>query len=298
MTGVVKVTKHLQNGVHDPVHFGKKGLGYQHDFHYSRVTVRHAFLVSIGAKTCILHSPFFVCLFFVYPSSSAQGLPGRTQRRPARLLVGLTFTQRRYTGVVDAAWITELVASPWLFPLLFALVVVDAFLVIVPSETAVVALAAVSGATGNPSLVVLILVATCGAIVGDSLCYFLGRRVGFERWEWQRRGRLGSAIDRARSAIHTRPAVLIFTARYVPFARIAVNTTAGAARVPYGKFLPLSVAAGCGWALYNSLVGMYFGRVLSDNPVAAILISVAVAITLGVIVDAIASRLTRLSRRH
>jgi membrane-associated protein len=199
---------------------------------------------------------------------------------------------------VDASWITELVASPWLFSVLFAMIVVDAFVVVVPSETAVVALAAISGATGDPSLWALIPIATSGAIIGDSLSYLVGRRVGFERWEWQRSGRRGAAIQRARSAIHTRPAVLIFTARYVPFARIAVNMAAGASRLPYGKFLPLSAAAGCGWAVYNSLVGLYFGRILQNNPIAAIAISVAVAITLGIAIDFTASLVSRRIERN
>jgi len=199
---------------------------------------------------------------------------------------------------VDASWIADLVTSPWLFPVLFAMVVIDAFVVVVPSETAVVALAAISGATGNPALWVLIPVATAGAILGDSLSYALGRKVGFERWEWQRSGRRGAAVQRARAAIRSRPAVLIFTARYVPFARIAVNMAAGASRLPYGTFLPLSVAAGCGWALYNSLVGLYFGRVLENNPIAAIAASVAVAITLGIAIDFVASQISLRMERN
>ncbi len=180
--------------------------------------------------------------------------------------------------------------SPWLFPALFALVVGDAFLVVLPSETVVVALAALSGATGTPSLLVLIPVAAAGAIVGDSLCYFIGRAVGHERWAWQSRGRLGAAIARARQTVLDRPAVLIFTARYIPFARIAVNLSAGAAGLAYRRYLPLSAAAGLGWAVYNCLIGLFFGNLLSATPLLAIAISVVVAIALGVVVDLIARR--------
>ena len=96
-----------------------------------------------------------------------------------------------------------LVESPWLFPLLFALVIGDAFLVVLPSETVVVALAALSGATGTPSLWLLIPVAAAGGIVGDSLCYLIGRAVGHDRWAWQSRGRLGAAIGRARQTVRS-----------------------------------------------------------------------------------------------
>jgi len=183
-----------------------------------------------------------------------------------------------------------LAESPWLFPLLFALVIGDAFLVVLPSETVVVALAALSGATGTPSLWLLIPVAAAGAIVGDSLCYLIGRAVGHDRWAWQSRGRLGAAIGRARQTVLSRPAALIFTARYIPFARIAVNLSAGAAGMPYRRYLPLSAAAGLGWAVYNCVIGLFFGSLLASTPLLAIAISVVVAIALGITVDFVVRR--------
>lgn len=189
-------------------------------------------------------------------------------------------------------WLIGLAGSPWLFPALFGLVVLDAFLVIVPSETAVVALGALSGATGTPPLALLIPVAAVGAIVGDSVCFAIGRRVGTDRWRWQRGPRIARALARVRGAVLVRPAVLIFTARYIPFARIAVNLTAGAVGLPYRRFLPLSAAAGTAWAIYNASVGLAFGVILRENPVLAVVVSVVVAIGLGLIVDAIASRLS------
>jgi membrane protein DedA with SNARE-associated domain len=192
---------------------------------------------------------------------------------------------------VDAL-IDALAGSPWLYPAVFLLVVGDAFLVVLPSETVVVALGALAGATGQPLLAVLIPVAAVGAVVGDGLCYLIGRRVGIDRWAWQRRGRIAAALARTRATVLKRPAVLIFTARYIPFARIAVNLSAGASGLPWRRFLPLSVAAGTGWALYNTGVGLLFGRALPDQPILAIVLSVLVAIALGVLVDLTIQRVT------
>ena len=136
----------------------------------------------------------------------------------------------------------DLASSPWLYPLVFALVVGDAFLVVLPSETVVVALGALAGATGTPWPAVLVPVAAVGAVTGDLLCFLIGRRVGLDRWAWQRRGRVAAALGRAQRTVERRTAVLIFTARYIPFARIAVNLSAGASGIPLGRFLPLSAA--------------------------------------------------------
>lgn len=197
---------------------------------------------------------------------------------------------------MGSAFVDALAQSPWLIPLLFLLVVGDAFLVVLPSETAVVALGALWGATGSPSIVIVAVVAAAGAIVGDSLCFAVGHRVGLDRWRWQRTGRLRTAIGRVRSTVHARPATLIFTARYIPFARIAVNLTAGASRLPYRRFLPLSAVAGAAWAVYNCAVGALFGTVLRAEPLLAVGLSIVVAITIGVLVDLVVGRLARRSR--
>lgn len=189
------------------------------------------------------------------------------------------------------SWILAMAASPWLLPALFVLVIGDAFLVFLPSETVVVALGATSVATNSPNLAAIIPVAALGAFIGDSLCYLIGRRIGPGHWVWQRKGQLGLAIEKVRATVLTRTAVLVFTARYIPFARIAVNLSAGAVRVPYRRFLPLSAAAGAGWALYNVGIGAFFGRVLGGNPVLAIVVSVVVAIVIGVVVDLVVRRL-------
>lgn len=192
---------------------------------------------------------------------------------------------------MDDGWIAGLAASPWLLPALFGLVVGDAFLVVLPSETAVVALGALSTTTGAPAIGVVIPVAAAGAIVGDALCYLIGRRIGLDRWRWQREGRIGVAIERARDGVHRRTAVLVFTARYVPFARIAVNLAAGAGRVPLRRYLPISFAAGIAWAGYNVGIGAVVGSAFQESPLVAVAISIPIAIVLGLVVDRVVAGL-------
>ncbi|MFX8542958.1 hypothetical protein ABTM06_19780, partial [Acinetobacter baumannii] len=60
-------------------------------------------------------------------------------------------------------WLTGLAESPWALPLLAALVFGDAFLVVLPGETAVTAFGALAVATGHPFIVAVILVAALAA---------------------------------------------------------------------------------------------------------------------------------------
>lgn len=209
----------------------------------------------------------------------------------------LPFTVAGHASGVSEAWLHAVAASPWLYPVLYLMVVGDAFLVILPSETFVVALGVLSVATGQPPLWAVIPVAALGALTGDLLCFGIGRSVGLDRWRWQRSPRAVRAIERARIGVHRRPAALILTARYIPFARIAVNLAAGATGLPARVFLPLAAVAGTAWAVYNAVIGAVVGR-LVPNPVLAVAISVAIALVVGATVDAIGGRISRVTARR
>lgn len=184
-------------------------------------------------------------------------------------------------------------ASSWVYAFVFGLTVLDAFLVVVPSETVVVALGALSAESGQPSVVPLLVVAGAAAVLGDSLTFALGRVVGLQRFGWMRRPRVIRSFEWAKRALDRRAALVLLTARFVPFARIAVNLTAGATRFSYRRFVALTAIAGVCWALYNVGIGAFFGTVYAGNPVVAVAVSVAVAITVGLVIDRIGAAVAR-----
>ncbi|WP_309126908.1 DedA family protein [Microbacterium sp.] len=186
--------------------------------------------------------------------------------------------------------VTDLAASPWVYAVVFAVCTIDGFFPPVPSETVVVGAATIASATGEPVLLLLIGVAAVGAIAGDNIAYLLGRTIGTTRFRWMRTSRVASALDWARRGLEHRGALLIFTARYIPVGRIAVNMTAGATGYPPRRFVLLSVAAGITWAAYSALFGVVAGRWLHDQPLLAIALAVAVAALFGWIVDVVLRR--------
>ena len=187
-------------------------------------------------------------------------------------------------------WMLAAASSPWVYLLTAALIIADAFLVIVPSETIVVALGSLALSSGTPSLWLLVPVAAASAVLGDSLCYLIGRRIGTG---WIRHDRLARAVEFARVTLSRRAASVILTARYVPFARIAVNLAAGATGFRYRRFLPLSLVAGIGWALFNVFVGASFGALFPGQPLLGVVLAVLVAIGLGVLIDVVVARVSR-----
>ncbi|MFD1214706.1 DedA family protein [Arthrobacter sp. GCM10027362] len=181
--------------------------------------------------------------------------------------------------IVDAA------GQWWVYPLLFVLCTVDGFFPPLPSESVVVALAAVAVSAGVPNMWLVVLVAALGAIAGDNIAYAIGRAIGTERFAWMRRPRVAASFAWARRGLEHRGAVLILSARYIPVGRVAVNMTAGATGYSRRRFVPFTLLAGVSWALYSAAVGTLAGQWVSDNHLVAVVLSVAIAMLLGLLVD-------------
>lgn len=181
--------------------------------------------------------------------------------------------------------LTASLSSPWSLVLMSLLVVGDAFFVMVPGEVAVTALGAIAVTTGSPPLWAVVLCAAVAATVGDACCYLIGRSVGTQRWRWMRVPRVQQALAWARRRLDGGMATVLFTARFVPFARLAINLVAGASRIPPSRYLALVALAATGWALYQAAVGAAVAAILPGGPLVAVPVSIVLAIGLGALID-------------
>lgn len=188
--------------------------------------------------------------------------------------------------------VVELAASPLVFVVLFALCLVDGFFPPVPSEAALVAVAAIAATSGQPVLAGVLATAALGAVAGDSVAYWIGRRIGLGRLARSRRPRIAAAFAFAERQMRRRSASLILVGRYIPVGRVAVNMTAGATRLPYRRFLAISSVAGLAWSATSIGIALAASSVLHE-PLVAALVSMVVAAGLGIAVDRVIGRVTR-----
>lgn len=184
-------------------------------------------------------------------------------------------------------------AEPWVLVAVFAFITIDGFFPPVPSESLVVALAALAVSTGSPDLWLLLLVSTLGAALGDNIAFWLGRRIGIDQRAWAARPRVARLIQTARRTLQRRPAALIVSARYVPIGRVAVNMTAGATAFPWRRFLPLSLIGAATWAAYSVLIGAFAGAWVRHSPLLATVVAIVVAVLFGVAIDHLSRRIRR-----
>lgn len=190
-------------------------------------------------------------------------------------------------------WILALAASPLVYLVLYLFATIDGFFPPIPSESVVIALAAMSAASGQPNIALILLVAAAGAFTGDQIAYAIGRRVDVRGLRFLRGPRAQRTLDWAERAITHRGPSFILAARYVPIGRVAVNMTAGALGYPRRRFVPLSAAAGITWSLYSVGIGLGAGVWFQENPVLAICVGVFGGVLLGLVVDWTLSRRER-----
>lgn len=127
---------------------------------------------------------------------------------------------------------------------------------LLPGETALF-VGGVLASQGNVNVIVLTLVAIAAAMAGDSVGYEIGRRLGPSL----REGRLGRWIgprrwDRAEAALNHRGATAVMVGRWVGVLRALVPAAAGAAGMPYRKFLVANIIGGALWG--GLVIGLGF----------------------------------------
>lgn len=190
-------------------------------------------------------------------------------------------------------WVAQaqaLLSSPWALLAMAAVVLADSYTVVLPGETFVTALGAIAASTGSPPLWLVIIVAAASAYVADVSLYYLGRAVGLDRWRWMRAARVVALLGWARRRLHQRSASVMFVARFLPYARIAVNLVAGASQVPARRFLSTVGLASLAWASYQALIGAVVSTVVPGGPLVAVAVSVVLALGLGYLVDRLLER--------
>src|SRR6266536_734622 len=138
-------------------------------------------------------------------------------------------------------------------PLLFAVVMIDAF--------------GVLAAQGHYSIASVIAIAAAGAIVGDNLGYWLIGRLGgralFRRWRWLNRYS-DRVLPRAESLMERHGGKTVFFGRFVSILRYTVAWVAGLSRMRWWRFLFWNAAGGIAWATAVGLTAYYAGRVAAD----------------------------------
>ena len=169
----------------------------------------------------------------------------------------------------------QVISSPWLYLVLFALAAFDGVVPMIPGETALVT-AAVFAASGTSDLTSIVLAGTAGAFVGDHTAYLVGR-LALGRLTATTGSRMAAAFEWAREQLAARGGQVLLSSRYVPGVRTATTLLLGGVRYPPRRFALFDVAAALLWAGGWSVIGFLGGAVFRDRPLYGLLLGIGLA---------------------
>ncbi len=168
-----------------------------------------------------------------------------------------------------------------------------------PGETAAI-LAGVLAYEHRIPLALAITVVALGAILGDSVGYFVGQRWGVRLLEGPlSRWIKADHVERTRNAVSRLGGLAVFVGRWTTALRVLVPGLAGVARIPYHTFLLWNVVGGVCWAVTFVLLG--YGAGASWHQVAGTagrvgLIVFGAAVVLAVVAFVVVRRRRRRAR--
>jgi undecaprenyl-diphosphatase len=156
--------------------------------------------------------------------------------------------------------VSGLVAS-YGYVVLFFLVGLESLGLPLPGETALVTAAAFA-ALGHLSIYGVVATAVAAAVIGDNGGYWIGRTGGIALV--RRYGRflhLNEAhLERARHFFARHGPPTVFIGRFIALLRTWTAVLAGAARMPYGRFMLYNALGAMCWAGVVGALGYVFGR--------------------------------------
>lgn len=195
-------------------------------------------------------------------------------------------------------WILSVADAWWVHLVVYIFAALDGFFPSVPSESTIVTLSSLWSTSGTPSIILIGLAAWIGAWTGDNVGYWIGRKVGWQRFRFLREGRGRPAVEAADRGLRRRALLFLMTARYIPFGRTAVNLVAGAVHYPHKQFWPRSLLSTFVWAVYSCLIGAVAGAWFADHHLLAISVALVAAVVLALIVERAISAVHRVLDRR
>ena len=162
-----------------------------------------------------------------------------------------------YGGALDDAQWLESLLGAYGYVVVGLIVALESMGLPLPGETVLLAAAAYAGAGGPLNVAGVIGSASAGAILGDTVGYWLGRVGGlpllerYGRYIWLSRRK----VARARVFFERHGGKTVFLGRFVAFLRMFTAFLAGVGKMPYGRFLTYNVLGGVCWARVRAVSG-------------------------------------------
>lgn len=158
----------------------------------------------------------------------------------------------------------------WIYGILFLIIFVETGLVVMPflpGDSLLFAAGALAAVTGAINPILLIILLSLAAVLGDTLNYHIGKYIGPKVFVTNSRWINHQHLVNTQKFFATHGKKTIILARFIPFARTFAPFVAGAGSMHYRYFLSYNIIGGCLWIMSFVLLGYFFGNqpAIKDN---------------------------------
>lgn len=173
----------------------------------------------------------------------------------------------------------------WTYALLFLIIFMETGFVVtpfLPGDSLLFAAGTfASPALGSPlNIVVLIVLLSAAAILGDTINYWIGHFIGPRAFSGEIRFLKKEYLDRTHEFYEKHGGKTIILARFIPIIRTFAPFVAGIGAMNYSKFLAYNVVGGIVWVSLFTIAGYYFGNLpfVKDNFTYVIIMIIAISV--------------------
>jgi membrane-associated protein len=151
----------------------------------------------------------------------------------------------------------------WTYLILFAIIFCETGLVVLPylpGDSLLFVAGALAGA-GFLNVEFLLITLIIAAVLGDTVNYWIGNRVGMKIFEKNYSLVRRDHLEKTEEYFTRYGGKTIVIARFIPFIRTFAPFLAGVGKMPYRWFITYNIAGAVLWILAFTLAGFFFGSI-------------------------------------
>ena len=157
--------------------------------------------------------------------------------------------------------------GPWTYVLLFAIILCETGLVVMPflpGDSLLFAAGAMAALYPDDlGFVTLLVLLSIAAILGDTINYFLGRWIGPRAFSLNTWFLKHEHLEKTQAFYERHGGKTIVLARFMPIVRTFAPFVAGVGKMHYPTFLWFNVVGGILWVLLCTVAGYFFGNIVA-----------------------------------